>query len=199
MHNELQAFLEHPTSRNYRKVRDAILRDPEFRCGGLEMAEVAELCQRGCFARAQVKIAELMPDWALSPRIHFYAAWAARELGDQQEAELEQFLLSSCVQGLLGSGDGSKSHPYLVSQTADVYDVLQALGQRPCRQMLVERGAGRFDVVVCDDGSEIWFDVTDLLRPDIPANLALGGLKSHIQHHIPFDALTHPAISIRAD
>ena len=199
MHDELQAFLENPTPRNYRTVRDAILGAPDFRAGGLGLAEVAELCDRGCFEQAQAKIADLMPDWALSPRIHCYAAWAAQELGDQQEFELERFLLSTCMQGLLGSGDGSKSRPYLVSQTADVYDVLQAFARRASRQMLVESGAGRlFDVVLCDDSSEIWFDVTGLQRADRLASSAIG-LQSHVQHHIPFDALTNPAISIRAD
>jgi hypothetical protein len=174
MRDEFQTFVELPTAENYLMARDAIVGDAGRCTRTADLVELAELYGQGDFEAAREKIQQMMPAWALSPRVHFFAAQAAEQLGDDEDGELEQFLFSTCLQGLLATGDGSAARPYQVAQTADEYDVLQALGLLAQGQVLVERGAGLYDVVTCDDGSRVWFEVTDLVRTEEPATVEVG-------------------------
>lgn len=166
MRDEFQTFVEHPTAENYLLARDAILSDADGRTRTADLAELAELFGQGDFQAAREKIEGMMPAWALSPRVHFLAAQAAEQLGDDEDADLEKFLFSACLQGLLATGDGSLARPYQVAQTADEYDVLLALGSLAKGQVLVEHGGGHYDVVTCEDGTRVWFEVSDLIRTE---------------------------------
>ena len=168
MHQEYRAFLEQPTPTTFRRARTAVLQLPAYDAQTADLFELVELFAAEKFAEARAKIEAMMPHWALSPRVHGLAAEIAHELGDQDDAELEQFVAATCLRGLLGTGDGSRAFPYLVTHSSDEQAILAALGQRACGQAFVESGGRRYDVVRCDDEAEIWFDLTDLLA-DRPA------------------------------
>lgn len=163
MHNELQTFLERPTAQNYRCVRRIILSETGSSTDLPDFSALAQLCQQGRFEQVRDHIDALLPAWSLSPRVHFYATWAARELDDHEDAHLETFLYETCLQGMLATGNGSRQRPYLITHQADQYDLLAARKLEPCSQTLVETGSLRFDVITCQDGTDIWFDVTDLV------------------------------------
>lgn len=164
MRDEFQAFVEDPTGENFQFARDALLNEFGIRADALDLAELSRLADDGCFDELRTKVQAMMPDWALSPRVHYLAACAAEQLGDDDDAELERFLFTSCLRGLYATGDGSPARPFLVTYVSDESAVVETLGLRARRQTLIERDGSRFDVVTCYDGSEIWFDVTDLLR-----------------------------------
>lgn len=168
MEDILQAFLERPSARAYRAVRQALLDQPDFQADVKALAEVARLCNRQAFAAAAERIQRMMPGWLLSPRVHGYAAWIAEELGDDEDVELERFLLSACLQGLLATGDGSQSRPFLVTYVSDQYDVLCWLGDEAAGQRLVAAGNRQFDVLTTAAGREYWFEVSGLL--DLPGH-----------------------------
>lgn len=164
MHQHYQAFLERPSAANYRRLRSAILALPDFDAGSLELHELAALCRRRRVRQAQRKLQSMLPQWALSPRFHFLAAEVAASLGDADDAELERFAGSACLEGLLATGDGSRRFPYLVTYASDEQDLLDLQQRRSTKQALHEYRGRRYDVVECEDGSHCWFDVTDLLR-----------------------------------
>ena len=165
MNDELQAFLGDPTFENFFNMRTAILADPGYEPHSLRLAELASLCEQGRLDEVGQAISRMMPGWMLSPRVHLFAGYLAVQRGDDQEVETERFLLDTCLQGLFATGDGMRGSPYLVTYRGDEYDVLDALSRRACSQRLVERGSSRYDVIACEDGTEVWFDVTDLFRP----------------------------------
>jgi hypothetical protein len=66
---------------------------------------------------------------------------------------------------LLTTGDGTRASPYIVTHPTDEYDVLAALGLKSAGQSLTERHGRLYDIQLCEDGRELWFDVTDLLAP----------------------------------
>lgn len=165
MQDDLQTFFEHPSSRNYRRARHAILRDGDGRADEADLHELARLCEQGFFVAACEHAAAMMPAWALSPRVHFLAALAAEQRDDSEDVELERFMLAGCLEGLLDTGDGTSRHPYLVSHLADEKDILASLDLHAQVQTLVELGSRRCDVVQCRDGSEIWFDVSAIIKP----------------------------------
>lgn len=174
MQDELQAFLEAPTARSYRRVREALLdelTDKALACDSLPpdlsavvLAELADLLATGEYAVLARRTEELQPAWALSPRVHFYAAVAADERDDAEGAELERFLFQSCLEGILATGDGTANAPYLITYLSDEYDVLAALGLDPQSQRLTEQRGILFDVIRCVDGEEVWFELTGVLH-----------------------------------
>lgn len=161
VHKEYQAFLEDPNAATFRRVRSALLQLTPPASRGAELYELVELCAAEKFAEARAKINTMMPHWALSPRVHALAAEVALQLSDDEDAQLEQFIACCCLRGLLASGDGSRAFPYLVTHSSDVHEILKALQQTAQRQSFVPTNDRRYDLVQCDDGSEIWFDVTE--------------------------------------
>jgi hypothetical protein len=164
MHDELQAFLEAPSARTYRCVREALLDEvasasPEA-LSLTVLVELTELAAAGDFQTLLERTEELAPVWALSPRLHYLAALAAEELGDAETAALERFTFQACLEGILSTGDGSPESPYLITYVSDEYDVAAALGLEPRSQSLVEQPGYLCDVVKCLDGEEVWFELT---------------------------------------
>jgi hypothetical protein len=168
MHDELQAFLEAPSARTYRRVREALLDEvanasPEA-LSLTSLIELAELAAAGEFAALLERTEELSITWALSPRVHYLAAVAAEELGETETAELERFTFQACLEGILATGDGTPDAPYLITYVSDEYDVAAALGLEPRSQSLVEQPGYLCDVVKCLDGEEVWFELTGLVH-----------------------------------
>jgi hypothetical protein len=164
MQDDFEAFLIRPTRVAYEQVRAALFADPAFRAEPFELAEVEAHCAAGEFKEAREQLEGVLYDWALSPRMHALAAWAALGMGDEADAELERFTSRMCLAGLLATGNGSFASPFLVTYPSDEYDLLAALGREPRSQQLIDCDSGRFDVLTCADGGELWFDVTALLR-----------------------------------
>ena len=70
---------------------------------------------------------------------------------------------AACFEGILLTGEGSAENPYQVTRPSDEYDLIVYLRYRITGQRLHQEGERRFDLLGVDDGSEIWFDVTDAL------------------------------------
>jgi hypothetical protein len=65
---------------------------------------------------------------------------------------------------ILATGDGSEAHPYSVLHAKDETDIIIRLEKRLARQQLRIYGDRYYDLMVCEDGSQVWFDVTDLMQ-----------------------------------
>lgn len=163
MHDLLAKFFETPNSTHYLAVRDAVRRESTFCSFSLALAEVPELLAAGQYGEARQRIAAVMPGAALSPRVHAWSMIAALELEDREDADLEQFLYQTCLQGIQATGDGSPRRPYIVTYSSDSHDVLNARGLQVTSQELTEKRGRRFDVMTCADGTAVWFDVTGLV------------------------------------
>ncbi len=185
MQEELQTFLEAPSARTYRNVREALVEElatlgPSAPLSPVCLIELAELAASNQFTTLLERVDELQPAWALSPRIHFLAAIAAEECGDIDVAELERFTFQSCLEGILATGDGTAAAPYLITYISDEYDVLAALGLEPRSQALVEQRGMLCDVARCLDGEEVWFELTGIVhdpRERVAEFVALQGLR----------------------
>lgn len=185
MQEELQTFLEAPGARTYRRVREALVEElastgHTATCSPVVPAELAELAATSQFTTLLERIDELQPAWALSPRVHFLAALAAEECGDEEVAEIERFTFQACLEGILATGDGTAAAPYLITYLSDEYDVLAALGLEPRSQKLVEQRGMLCDVAKCLDGEEVWFELTGIVhdpRERVAEFVAMQGLR----------------------
>jgi Domain of unknown function (DUF4919) len=154
-----QAFLEEPTADNYRRARRVTLAEPGFDRQSLEWVELSRLCDEGLYEEVFERSCDLWPTWKLSPRFHLLMGYAASCLGDAEEVELCRFQFQTCLEGLLGTGQGTATRPYQVLHISDQYDVIHALGLRGQYQRAVQRKGRCLDVISCEDGTQVWFDV----------------------------------------
>lgn len=168
MQSALQRFVAQPSRENYLLARAALLAASTRTLDAAQLDALALLADAGDIPGLAAALDALPPIAALVPRVHYYAALAAEARQDADDLELERMLLVICLRALLMTGDGSPELPYVVSAVSDEYDLLDSLELCPGSQTLVHRGDGTLDVIQCEDGSEIWFDVSALIA--IPAS-----------------------------
>ncbi len=166
MHDKLVTFLEDPTAENYLAARKVLaIRGTSARMVA-EMHEAESLYRHGQYEALYTLVDNLLSSAALSPRLHFFSARASRELGRREDAELAEFMFEACLSGLLATGDGTPESPYRVAMVSDQYDILQSRKLVARRQTLIERDRRRYDLVLCESGEEVWFDVTEITAPE---------------------------------
>ncbi len=96
----------------------------------------------------------------LSPRAHFYKLKAAKKLNLSKLAETETFFLQGIIEAICNTGDGSKLNPYSVLAVQDERDILTSLGERLKSQHLIEKNGKYYDLISCESGRQIYFDIT---------------------------------------
>lgn len=169
MRRQLTALVENPSKQTYLAVRAAALRGASLPIAAADFAELErKLDAPGLNERAAADVLDridaLPPSKVLSPRVHLLAAEAADILRDAERSELERLLFVITLRGLLATGDGTAAAPYVVCHATDEHDIAEALGLEPAGQSLVEREGRLFDLLVCTNGRELWFDLSGVLN-----------------------------------
>jgi len=141
-------FLRQPSPATYLAVRDALISAPTYAPYSSELRDIGELLRQERWEDAKVAVRAALPHLLLAPRIHLYLAVIAEKAGDDKAANVERMIAAACVKGILATGDGSGSRPYLVTSIADEYlcpcqlagaDFLRSVGRRG------SQGTGRFN------------------------------------------------------
>jgi hypothetical protein len=184
MQRQLTAFVEQPSKATYLAARDAVLRESPLPIVATDLADLEQLLDQEEHEAVLDRIDALPVSKVLAPRVHYLAAEAAEALRDSSTVELERSLFVLTLQGLLATGDGTRNNPYIVCHASDEYDVLIALGREPAGQALAEYDDRLFDVLTCDDGREVWFDVTAILRRPAQRSLSLRRRKVLSRKHL---------------
>jgi len=159
--DQLKRYIQERSPESYLKLREAIKASPEYVPYSGSYAEIARpMLEQGKYREVISYLQSMMPNWMLNPGIHKLLSFAYSKLGKNDAARSEYALASRLLEGILSTGDGSEERPYLVLHTTDEYDVLEHLGKESAGQSLVEKGDKRYDRQTCQDGFEIWFDIT---------------------------------------
>jgi hypothetical protein len=174
MQRQLSAFVDQPSRKTYLAVRDAVLRAAPLPLNTADLTDLERMLEEGEARQVLDRLDALPPSKVLSPRVHLLAAEAAEAVGDVAGGEVERFLFVLCLQGLLATGKGTRTDPYLVCHTTDEYDILEALELQPAGQSLVEDRGRLCDVLTCANGREVWFDLTGVVRRPKPRRKAAG-------------------------
>ena len=166
-----EEFLHRPTCASFTSVRECVLKEDSFTPSALVLVELSQLLAGEEYTHVLERVEELMPAWAICPRIHFLAGSAAEALDDAEESELCQFLSSTCVDGILSTGDGSRNNPWLVTYPSDAQDCLARLGLSVKSQQLVNDGDAMLDIIQANNDRIYCFDVSDLIAAsaEVPA------------------------------
>ncbi len=179
MPSAIERFFSNPTKRSYLLARQVVVARSDYRPNDFVLHELHDRLQAGEFAAVLKQVAALDDQFLLSSRLFFLGAVAATELGMKVLAESYRERFRACLSGLLATGDGTARRPYQVTYLTDERDVVQALGLRSSRQKLVETRTSVLDLLECDDGSELHFDVSALLpnRPPRKASRTRGRME----------------------
>lgn len=161
MKEKFLEFLKSPCPETYLAVRVALISSDQYDPYSSELVEVEDLLTAGKNEEAGRMISKAMPNLLLSPRAHLIMSFIAEKFDNEQEAEGERMVASLLVEGIISTGAGTKEQPYLVVRSSDEYDVVQYTGKKANDQKLVHDDDRHLDHVVCDDSSEIWFDISD--------------------------------------
>jgi hypothetical protein len=157
---DLQQYLAEPTAERFLDLRAAVSESPEYAPYAVSLDRGWELFDEGRFEEAKNFLLSMMPNWILNPGIHQMLSFAWHKVGQEEAAQYELAVAMALLNGILSTGDGTMARPYRAMHTRDEYDVLAYLGKRSVGQALVEHGEEHCDRQTCDDGTEIWFDVT---------------------------------------
>lgn len=158
----VSAYLAEPGPGSLNPLRDAVRSAPNFDPDLAFDRTVDPLLAGGRYAEAVTALRKLMPGGIFSPGAHARLADALRHTGQTQLAEREKTLAKAAIVSIVSSGDCSVERPWSVMRVRDEYDVLSSMKRTPLRQELIEDGGRHLDHHVCADGSEVYFDVTDL-------------------------------------
>jgi hypothetical protein len=163
MHDAFAALLRQPTARRYKQLRSRLLSAGLPNDFSLRLAELERLLAAQEFIAARALADELLSAGLLSLGLHRLSGQLALEQGQQARAELHRFTYDSLCVAILATGDGTRRRPLLTTYVSDAADLLTAQGFEVLSQSLIEENARRYDVLLCRNEREFWFDVTDLL------------------------------------
>ncbi len=157
----LAHYLQDPSPEGFLQLRDEVAASPPYAPYTSKYKAVAfPLLESGEFEEAKNHLISMMPSYFLNPGIHKYTAYALQKLGAETSARFEYSLAALFLRGILSTGDGSKERPYLVLYIEDEYDVLGDMKKKLRKQALVKIEGRYCDCLDCEDGSQIWFDIT---------------------------------------
>ncbi len=164
MQNLFLAYLEAPGPEGYRALRSALVRHPAYDPSSGDLDDLEFLYEKKRHAELQARFDEAKSNLLLSPRAHVLAGMTARDLGDNDTFEAERHVYLQCIAGIQGTGDGSELSPYLIARPSDADDLLLHLGRQIESEERIQRDERTYDVMTCDNGSAVWFNVTDACR-----------------------------------
>jgi hypothetical protein len=158
--DEFLSFLQNPTRDSYIRLADLMSASADYDPYSNELSSLEHLIETQQFSDVMRQVPEIMSRWVLNPRIHMIGSMAASRMGDETTAKMEGMLALGCLRGLASTGDGTRERPYVVTYTADEYDLMISQDKEAKGQMLVDEGDKPCDVMRFEDGSEMWFDIS---------------------------------------
>jgi hypothetical protein len=157
-------YLRKPNLQSFLAVRKVVVENPDYQPYSEDLEELDEFIDAEQYQAVLDLLPSMLPNLMLSPRLHLMLAYTHRRLGDEESANMESAVARACVEGILMTGRGTKTEPWLVTRTSDEYDVLMFIDRKMENQALVQEGDRVLDCLTGDDGKESWFDITDAYR-----------------------------------
>lgn len=154
-------FISSPGRETYLAVRQALITSEGYDPYSSDLDRVNQLVGEGRLDLLRQQLSESMSNLLLSPNTHLAMAFLASNEGDKKSADMESFFASALCQGILATGEGTETSPYIVTRTSDEHDVVRYLQKEFSAQSLVHKGEQHLDRVLCEDGTEYWFDISD--------------------------------------
>ncbi|MCS3529996.1 DUF4919 domain-containing protein [Chryseobacterium sp. JUb7] len=152
-------FIKDPTKENFLKSRELIVTNPDYNPYSDDLEIMEQLFENKEYEKLNyyVNINVL-----LSPRAHFIKYFSLKQAGNTKAADSVMFICHNILSGIEKTGDGTLQNPYIVIRISDEADFLQLhLRKKYTQQKLMQNEGKYLDVLTLEDGSELYFDITD--------------------------------------
>ncbi|WP_452598660.1 DUF4919 domain-containing protein [Pontimicrobium sp. MEBiC01747] len=158
MTEEFFNFISETTKENFVNAQNAVKLHPAYNPYSEDLSIMEDLLDEKKFQEAA--------DYSsinvlLSPRAHLYKNYALGQLNNVKDAESELFFAQKIMEGIETTGDGSEEYPYIVTRVSDERDLLNYLQEKFISQRLVNKNNQYFDLINCESGTELYFDITE--------------------------------------
>ena len=173
MHELFAALLRQPSAKRYQRLRTQLLADRSLGDFSLRLTQLQQhldgvhlnstASRDEHLNEASALVDKLMSTGLVCLRLHRLGGLVALEQQQVERAELHRFAYDALTTAILATGNGTRRRPLLVTYSSDSVELLDAQGLTVQSQSLVEDEGRRFDVLLCAEEREFWFDVTDLL------------------------------------
>lgn len=160
MEEALQQYFTTPSGENFLSLQEMMAASTAYAPYSDYEKSLEHDVEQEDYQSAVEHLLSLSPGWMLNPGFHLTLSFLYHKLGQEQDAEVELSLAHLFVEGIISTGDGTKSKPYIVLSPKDEYDVLGYFKKTPQQQALIEEAEKQYDMITCQDGRELWFDVT---------------------------------------
>ena len=154
-----QNLLESPGRSTYLAARTRLLQDLHDVPSPFDLGEMSARIAARDFDAVPPLADAMASVWLLSPRFHFLLGLAAEQLGDSEQVEYSQLEFSSCLHGILDTGTGTKTSPFVITYATDILDVLEVREDGIADEPLQARRVGSLDVVRAPQGSPYHFEL----------------------------------------
>lgn len=160
---QFRQFVESGAERTgqYDRLRARIVRSDDYEPYSQQLNDIARLIDEARFDLAREQFESSLPNLLLSPRAHEMMAQVAAVEDDPELAAEESRAAMACLEAIAATGDGTREHPYRVLRASDEYDFLAYIRAIMVKQQVVHLDGKHYDVLQCNNGREIWFDITD--------------------------------------
>jgi hypothetical protein len=155
-------FVKDPTKENFLKSRELIVTNPDYDAYSNDLEIMEKLLENKEYEKLNYYVTINM---LLSPRAHFIKYLSLKESGKEKGAEGVMFICHNILSCIEKTGDGTRQNPYIVIRPSDEKDFLQFhLKKNYTQQKLIQTDGKYLDMLVLEDGSQIYFDITDAYK-----------------------------------
>lgn len=152
-------FIKDPTKENFLKSRELIVTNPDYNPYSDDLNIMEKLYENKEYEKLNYYVTINV---LLSPRAHFIKYFSLKESGNTKAAESVMFICHNILKCIEKTGDGTMQNPYIVIRVSDEIDFLQLhLRKKHTQQRLIQNEDKYLDVLTLEDGSELYFDITD--------------------------------------
>jgi hypothetical protein len=155
-------FVADPTKENFLKHRELIITNPDYDPDSDDLKILKKLYENKEYDKLNYYVTINV---LLSPRAHFLKFISLNEIGNTKAAESIVFICHNILNCIEKTGDGTIENPYIVIRTSDEDDLLELrLSKKYLQKRLIQHEDKYLDVLTLEDGSELYFDITDAYK-----------------------------------
>lgn len=158
-------FVADPTKENFLKHRELIITNPEYDPYSDDLEIMEKLYENKEFDKLNYYVTINV---LLSPRAHFFKYFSLKQTGNAKAAESVMFICHNILSCIEKTGDGTIQNPYIVIRVSDEKDLMELhLKKKYVQQRLIQHEGKYLDVLTLEDGSELYFDISDAYKRSI--------------------------------
>lgn len=158
-------FVADPTKENFLKHRELIITNPDYDPYSDDLDIMEKLYENKEYDKLNYYVTINV---LLSPRAHFFKYFSLKQIGNTKAAESVMFICHNILSCMEKTGDGTIENPYIVIRVSDEKDFMELhLSKKYTRQRLIQHEGKYLDVLTLEDGSELYFDITDAYKRSI--------------------------------